>query len=163
MSGTFEWNMEADGNVGFTLATIGDGVFAPGSPANTALYSAQRISAADGSRRSVRVEDIYINSDVVHDLNLYYRPFSIIPPSAPSSANNDTLIYSYVGRTNTNPFHEDDDSSRRLKTLILGVFGTGTDGGDGGLQFAVPVFGVAINTVKVTVLWSIINPGGGVS
>lgn len=161
MSMEFTWTMVGPG--GFTLAAIGDGVFSPGSPLTsfTLGFQQQRLFN-DGSRRKVVVDDIYINSDAPHDLNLYYRPFSVsFLPSGPGPLFNDTLIYSYVGRTDCNPFHENDDSPtlRRLKPLVFGQMpGNPPTGGEGTLQFQVPAFA---GTVRVTVQYALVNPGGG--
>jgi hypothetical protein len=164
--GMFTTLMSSAIDAGFTLAfwtpgqPAGDGVFSPASALN---LTNQRIISSN-PRLVVRVEDIYINSDNPHDLNLFYRP-SPVPflPSGPGPVTNDTLIYEYVGRSNVNPFHEDDDSPtlRRLKKLVFGPFGGGNvpNGGAGTLQFQVPpVDGV----VKVTIQWSFVSPGGGV-
>ena len=70
------WTMTGAG--GFTLAAIGDGVFSPASVLTTGAigFSSQRL-LNDGSRRALRIEDIYINSDVAHNLNLFYRPLHL--------------------------------------------------------------------------------------
>ena len=161
----FTTRFQSDAGAGFPLTDLSpsEGVFSPASGIAPVDATRQPLPAAGVARAAVRVEDIYINSDVIHDLALFYRPDSVIAlPSGPSSANNDTLIYSYVGRTNNNPLQEDDDAGRRLKKLVFGQRTsviTPPFGGGGTLQFQVPPFA---GIIKVTVQWSLITPGGGI-
>lgn len=157
----------ADG-VGFPLndlSTTG-GVFSPASPIQPRAPQ-QVIPVGGVSRAAMRIEDIYINANELHNLELFYRPTVVTAlPSAPGSANNDTVIYKYAGRTDCNPFHQDDDDGRRLKKLVFGdarvppiplLSGIPTGGG-GTLQFRIPAFQ---GIVKVTIQWSFLSPGGG--
>lgn len=158
----FTTNFASPVGVGFLLAdlTFSGGVFSPASIITPVDADRQPIPASGIRRAAVRIEDIYINSDVNHDLNLFYRPDPVsFLPSGPGSGTNDTLIYSYAARTNTNPFHEDDDFARRLKKMVFGQVSSPTTGGGGTLQFDVPAFA---GIVKITVQWSLISPGGGI-
>lgn len=144
--------------------SLSGGVFSPASPITP--KDPQQVLPVDGvPRAAVRVEDIYINSTQLHDLNLYYRPRAVTAwPAGLGPAFNDTLIYSYVGRTNVNPFHVDDDDGRRLKKLVFGqVFpSTGIPAAGGGtLQFQIPLI-LDEGQVRVTIHWSLVSPGGGI-
>ena len=166
MSAMLLWQMTSAGGAGFTLASIGDGVFSPASVLTPAsAFKTLFLSRNDETRRVVVIRDIYINSANAHDLNLFYRasPADTLP-SVPSSTLNDTLIYAYTGRTNCNPFHQNDDGAgalaNRLTPIVTGPFATGQTAGTGGtLQFQVPP---VAGQVKISILYSIVEPGGAI-
>lgn len=162
MSAVYTTTFQSNPGAGFTLAdlTSAEGVWSPGSNV-TPLQPQQVLPIAGVPRALVAVRDIYIVSDVAHSLNLYYRrtPLTAVP-SLPSFANGDVLIYQYAGRTNVNPFHEDDDNAKRLKTIFFGESTSNSPPTNAGgtLQFQVPVFA---GVVKVVVHWTLTTPGGG--
>jgi len=168
MIGTIRTTMAATGAAGMTFAawTAGaqaeDGIFSPASNLNS---SWQRIFQDVRSQRlSVRILDIYVSSTgAVHSLNLYYRNVRVtaVPVTVPTVTANtqDTLVYAYAGRTDCNPFQQDDGTARRLtKPLVFaGNSGPYPSGADGALLFNIPVG--AYTTAVVSVLWTAFKPG----
>lgn len=167
MSGSIFTTIMTSAGAPFGLLAIGDGVFSPASPIAPAVP--QQVIPNGVERAAVRVEDIYINSFNIatgnpenHALNLWYRPASVTAlPQTPNGPNNYTLIYAYAGKSNVNPFHENDDAGRRLKKLVFGdPSGVIPFGGKGTLQFEV---GAGFTgTINVTIHWSLVSPGGGI-